>query len=167
MISDFLERYSSENGPCFQAEEFVEIHYKLGITVGKSSSYDNQSVGCVERMVQTMKQIMVRNTDSAWLAMLICKATDIPGINKSPGKLLNTRKFRTNLPTIDLSQMSNETDIEKLANKDLSRPKSGKELSKIPVGMPILYDKNPDSSKVKCPNWCKGTVKDRKKSKKL
>ena len=39
----------------------------------------------------------------------------------------------------------------------------GKEFSKIPVGTPILCDnKNPDSSKVKCPNWCKGTVKDRK-----
>ena len=59
----------------------------------------------------------MRNTDNAWLALLIIKATDIPGINKSPSELLHTRKFRTNLPTIDLGQKSNETEIEKLADK--------------------------------------------------
>ena len=96
--------------------------------------------------------------------MLIFKATDIPGINKSPSELLNTRKFRTNLPSINLSQKSNETEIEKLAERQLNKAKlvRGKKLSKIPVGTPILYEKNPDSSKVKHPNWCKGTLKDRK-----
>ena len=30
--------------------------------------------------------------------MLIFRATDIPGINKSPSEILIGRKFRTNLP---------------------------------------------------------------------
>ena len=38
---------------------------------------------------------------------------------------------------------------------------SGKELPKLDVGTPVLYDKNPDSTKVKRPKWCKGTNKDR------
>ena len=106
---------------------------------------------------------MVRNTDNAWLAILIFKATDIPDINMSPSELLNTRKYGTNLPSIDLSQKSNETEIEKLVGRQFkAKLVTGKELSKIPVETPILYDKNPNSSKVKCPNWCKGTVKDRK-----
>ena len=104
----------------------------------KNSLHNHQSVGCVERMVQTVEQIMVRNTDNAWLAILILKATDIPGINKSCGELLKTRKYRTNLPSIDINQKSNEIEIKKLADRQLSTPKSGKELPKIPVGMPIL-----------------------------
>ena len=97
--------------------------------------------------------------------------TQIPSINKSPAELLNVRKFRTNLPTIDLSQnKSNEIEIEILADKHQIKPKSntGKELPKLDVGMPVLYDKNPDSSKVKvkCPQWCKGTVKDRQNPRK-
>ena len=33
-----------------------------------------------------------------------------------------------------------------------------KKLSKIPVGTLVLYDKNPHSNKIKCPQWCNGTV---------
>ena len=37
---------------------------------------------------------------------------------------------------------------------------------KNPVGTPVLYDKNLDSSKIKHPQWCKGTVKDRQNPRK-
>ena len=43
---------------------------------------------------------------------------------------------------------------------------TGKELPKLDVGNPVLYDKNPDSMKVKHPKWCKGTVKDRRNPRK-
>ena len=36
--------------------------------------------------------------------MLIFRATPIPDIRKSPAKLLNTRKYRTNLPINDLTE---------------------------------------------------------------
>ena len=48
-----------------------------------------------------------------------------------------------------------------MADKRLSKSMKGQELSKIPVGTPILYESNPDSSKIKRPTWQKGTVKDR------
>ena len=140
----------------------MDLLSKPGIQVEKCSSYNHQSVGSVEHMVQTVKQIMTRNPDNAWLAMQIFKATDIPGINKSTSELLNTRKLRTNLPTIDLSQKSNETEIETLVDRQFkAKSVTGKELPTIPVGTHVLYDKNPNSSKVKCPQWCKGSVKDR------
>ena len=53
----------------------------------RSSAYNHQSVRSVERMVQTVKQIMTRKPDNMWLAMLIFKATYIPSINKSPAEL--------------------------------------------------------------------------------
>ena len=36
-----------------------------------------------------------------------------------------------------------------------------KELPKLDVGMRVLYDKNPDSTRIKHPQWCKGTIKNR------
>ena len=78
------------------------------------SAYNHQSVGSVERMVQTMKQILSKNDKDAWLAMLIYKATVIPGILKSPSEMLSGRKFRTNLPMVDVQNKENEDEIERL-----------------------------------------------------
>ena len=72
-------------------------------------------------MVQTVKQIMTKNPDNVWLAMLIFKATQIPNINKSPSELLNARKFRTNLPSIDINQGMNKPEIEMLVDKHLCK----------------------------------------------
>ena len=133
-------RVLTDNGPCFKSQKNIEFHEKLGISVEKSSACYHQSVGSVERMVQTTKQIMHKNSDNAWLAMLIFRATDIPGINKSPSEILNGRKFRTNLPMIDVHQKSREAEIESLAKKRLSKGIKGQELSRLPVETPILYD---------------------------
>ena len=78
---------------------------------------------------------MNKNAENAWLAMLIFRATDIPGINKSPSEILNGRKFRTNLPMIDIRQKSSEAEIESLAKKRLSKGTKGQELSRLPVGV--------------------------------
>ena len=80
------KRVLTDNGPCFKSKNFVEFHEKLSITVEKSSAYNHQSIGSVERMVQTIKQIINKNAENTWLAMLIFRATDIPGINKSPSE---------------------------------------------------------------------------------
>ena len=37
-------------------------------------------------------------------------------------------------------------------------PLQGNELASIPVGSRVLYEKNPDSTKIKCSNWVKSTV---------
>ena len=53
---DLPKRVISDNEPCFKAEEFVNFHEKLGIKVEKSSAYNHQSVGSVERMVQQLNR---------------------------------------------------------------------------------------------------------------
>ena len=100
-------------------------------------------------MVQTIKQIMIKNAENAWLAILIFRTTDIPGINKSSSEILNGRKYRTNLPMVDVHQTLNETEIEGLSEKWSSAPIKGKELLKIPIGTPVLYEHNPNTSKNK------------------
>ena len=111
------KRVLTDNGSCFKSRDFTEFHAKLDIKVEHSSAYNHQSVGSVECMVQTMKQILRKNGENAWLAMLIYRATDIPGINKSPSELLNGRKYRTNLPVIDLHKKETEQEVEKLCEK--------------------------------------------------
>ena len=91
------------------------IYSELGLP--KSSAYNHQSVSSVECMVQTIKQIIIKNAENAWLALLIYRSTNIPGIDKSPSELLNARKYRTNLPMINLHKKSNESKIEKLSDK--------------------------------------------------
>ena len=58
-----------------------------------------------------------------------------------------------------------ELEIEKLSENRAKLAsncgRKGKELPKIPVGMEILYEFNPDSDRNKRPKWCQGTVTDR------
>ena len=56
---------------------------------------------------------------------------------------------------------SNEPEIETLVDKCQSTTSKGREMPKLDIGMRVLYDKNPNSTKIKCPQWCKGTVKNR------
>ena len=74
----------------------------------------------------------------------------------------------TNMPSIDSSHVmkQNEHEIEMLIDKHLCKNATGKELPKLDIGIPILYEKNHDSSKIKYPQWCKGTVKDRQNPRK-
>ena len=111
------KRVLTDNGACFKAREFKEFHMKLGVMVEHSSAYNHQSVGSAKRMVQTMKQILTKNGENAWLAMVIYRATDIPGVNKSPSEILNGRKYRTNLPIVDFCKKETEKGIEKMYEK--------------------------------------------------
>ena len=107
----------SDNGRCSKAKEFKDFHAKLGVVTETISSYNHASLGSVEQMVWTVKQIMVKNPQNAWFATLILKATMIPEIQKSPSELLNSHKYRTNLPMIDFSQLRNDEPVEKLIHK--------------------------------------------------
>ena len=57
------------------------------------------------------------NPQNTWLIVLIFKATWIPDIHKSPAELLNSRKFQTNLPMIDLNQKVYEPEIKNLVDR--------------------------------------------------
>ena len=50
------KRVLTDNGPCFRSQEFSEFHAKFGVSVKKSSAYNHQSVGSVERMVQMINK---------------------------------------------------------------------------------------------------------------
>ena len=109
-------------------------------------------------MIQTIKQLMVKNESDTWLAMLILKSTPMNGIDRSLAELLCNRHFRTNIPMIQHS-----TDLSykaRLHNEDPTKYQTGsKELVPLSLGTHVLYNKNPDNS-TKRPEWSKGVIKD-------
>ena len=60
----------------------------------------------------------------------------------------------------------NEPVIEKLVQNRELVPVSGKELPKLDVGTKVLYEKNPDATKVKHPHWSIGIIKNKENPRK-
>ena len=66
----------TDNGPYFKSKEFKDFYAKLAVRIETISSYNHVSLGSAEQIVQTVKQIIIKNPQNAWLAMLIFKASD-------------------------------------------------------------------------------------------
>ena len=108
-------------------------------------------------MIQTIKQLMVRNQGDTWLALLILKSTPMNGIDKSLAELLCNRHLRTNIPMIQhASELSHKA---RLCNEDSTKYQTGsKELVPLSLGSHEWNDKNPDKNS-KRSEWSKGTIK--------
>ena len=90
-------------------------------------------------MIQTIKQLMVKNQDDTWLALLILKSTPMNGIDKSLAELLCNRHFRTNIPMIQ--HASDLLHKARLRNENLTKYQTGsKELVPLSLGSHVLYD---------------------------
>ena len=64
-------KLNSDNGPCFKALEFRDFHTKLWVVTKTSSACNHTSLDSVERMVQTVKQIMTKNPENVWLGLFL------------------------------------------------------------------------------------------------
>ena len=108
-------------------------------------------------MIQTIKQLMVKNQNDTWLALLILKSTPMNGIDRNPAELLCNRHFRTNF-----SMIQHASDLSykaRLHNENPTKYQTGsRELVPLSLGSHVIYDKNPDSTKR--PEWSKGVIKD-------
>ena len=147
----------SENGPCYQSQEFNSFCAKFEINHITRASYNHQANSIAEHMIQTIKQLMVKSQGSTWLALLILKSTPMNGIDKSLAELLCNRHFRTNIPmiqhAIDLSYKA------RLWNENPTKYQTGsKELVPLRLGRCVLYDKNLENNS-KRPEWSKGVIK--------
>ena len=100
------ESIISDNG--YKSQEFNTFCAKFEISHITGASYNHQANSIAKHMIQTIKQLMVKNQGDTWLALLILKSTPMNGIDRSPAEPLCNRHFRTNIPMIqhasDLSQ---------------------------------------------------------------
>ena len=87
----------SDNGPQFSAQEFSRFASSYEFQHVTSSPRFPQSNGQVERMVQTVKRMLVRSSDHH-LALLSYRATPLPWCDLSPSELCMGRRVRTPVP---------------------------------------------------------------------
>ena len=83
------------------------------------ASYNHQANSIAERMIQTIKQLMVKNQSDSWLALLILKSTPVNHIDRSPAELLCNGCFRTNIPMIQ--HASDLSHRARLHNEDSTK----------------------------------------------
>lgn len=86
----------SDSGPQFSAAEFARFANSFGFQHVTSSPLYAQSNSQVERMVQTVKK-MILKFDDTYRAMMSYKSTPHPWCNLSPAELLVGRRMRTTI----------------------------------------------------------------------
>ena len=84
VFSDFgiPETIISDNGPCYKSQEFNTFCAKFEVNHITGASYNHQANSIAERMIQTIKQLMVKNQNDSWLALLILKSSPMNGIDR-------------------------------------------------------------------------------------
>ena len=92
------ERSTSDNGPQFTADEFIQFAESYGIYIITSSPGFPQANGESERAAQIAKRIL-RQDDPA-LALMIYRSTPVAPTGKSPSELMLGRRIRTTLPAV-------------------------------------------------------------------
>ena len=160
VFSDFgiPETIISDNGPCYKSQEFKNFCARFEINHIAGASYNHQANSIAEHMIQTIKQLMVKNQNDTWLAMLILKSTPMNGIDRRPNELLCNRCFRTNI--LMIQHASDLSCKARLCDENPTIYQTGsKELVPLSLGSRVLYDKNPDNS-TKRPEWSKGVIRD-------
>ena len=85
------ETIISDNSPCYKSQEFNEFCASFEINHTTEASYNHQANSIAKCMIQTIKQLMVKNQSDTWLPMLILKSTPMNGIDRSPVELLCNR----------------------------------------------------------------------------
>ena len=93
----------SDGGTQFTSQEFKEFTKYWQIDHYMSSPRNPQSNGLAERFVQTIKSSIIKTLQAGEgieTALLAYRSTPLSAELSSPAELLNSRKFRSRLPTI-------------------------------------------------------------------
>ena len=91
----------SDNGPQYSSQEFASFAASHGFKHITSSPLYPQSNGQAERAVQTVKQLLKKESANPHLALLSYRATPLPWYGLSPAELLMGRRVRTPVPQTD------------------------------------------------------------------
>ena len=110
------ESLVTDNGPQYSSREFAAFCNHWGINHITSSPLYPKSNGFIERMVQTVKNLL-KKSDAAgqdpYLALLSYRTTPIDRNLPSPAKVLSQRDYRTQLPCSGRLQRSRPWNVTK------------------------------------------------------
>jgi transposase InsO family protein len=94
-----VEEIYSDNGPCFKAEKFSRFCQELEIAHQTSSPHYHQSMGRVERAIQTVKQILKKSKSILDITrgLITYHDTPISDVLPAPAELFFGRRINTRL----------------------------------------------------------------------
>lgn len=137
----------TDNGPQYSSQEFKKFCKEWGVDHKTSSPLYPQSNGFSERMVQTVKGLLKKSEaagEDPYLALLSYRSTPVDSKLGSPGKLLNQRNYRTQLPTSGRLQrsMAKDDDVLQLHQRQQTQRqqhdnKFNRELKDLPSGQAV------------------------------
>ena len=137
------EEVISDNGPQFTAREYQDFAAQYGFRLTTSSPYYPKGHGCIERQVQTIKNLQskcAKDCSDAYLALLQLRSTPLDSRTPSPGELLQNRKLRTTLPVIIRPPPNSDAVRAALQSRQVytNHDAHAKELSKLLPTQPVL-----------------------------
>lgn len=106
----------SDNGSQFVSGEFKLFAREYGFRSVTSSPRYPQANGEVERMVKTIKTLIIKARDP-YISLLAYRDTPGP-LGKSPAELLMGRRLRTTLPLHPRSLLPRELNLNKVRGRD-------------------------------------------------
>ena len=110
----------SDNGVHFVAHEFKKFSKQYGFEMIFSSPRYARGHALIERHVQTIEKCMIKCKASGQdfdLALLALRATPLDSSLKSPGEILNGRKYRSTLPDISHIRSKQSADNKSTRQK--------------------------------------------------
>nr|XP_037272732.1 uncharacterized protein K02A2.6-like [Rhipicephalus microplus] len=109
----------SDNGPQFSCKAFEDFGKTYGFTHVTSSPRYPQSNGEAERMVRTIKELLLKATDP-FLALLAYRNT--PGVyGYSPAQLLMGRSLRNRVPATTQSLVPDWPQVKEFNDRDAAQ----------------------------------------------
>ena len=141
----FIDEIISDNGPQFSSMDFKTFSTEFGFKHVTSSPHFAQSNGQAERMVQTVKRLIMKSTDP-FKALLDYRNTPLD-IGLSPAQLFLNRRLKTSLPTsapllkplgMDTKEIKAMLKSRQLKNKTHYDKHAGHGLEPLKAGDPVF-----------------------------
>ena len=110
----------SDNGPHFSTQEFSKFAKEYGFEIILSSPRYARGHALIERHVQTVEKCMRKCMASGRdfdLALLALRATPLDATLRSPGEILNGRKYRSTVPEMTKTSVCDNPTRERLVQK--------------------------------------------------
>ena len=148
----------SDGGPQFRSE-FRNFAQEWGFQHIQSSPYHHQSNGEAERFVRTVKDTLTKAYQSGQdpdMALLCYRSTPISSKLPSPAELMNSRRYKTLLPTRTMLKSREEEREELLSLKRKQEQyynKSAQMLPELSANMKVYVQLQPQSR-----DWKPATV---------
>jgi hypothetical protein len=128
----------SDNGPQFIGKAFQDLMKKHGINHVTSSPHHPESHGFIERMIQTVKNLLTKSVNDPYGALLQYRCTPLGPSDPSPAEMLFGRQIQNGLPVYTRRYIVDNT-IDQEAPQDEISQNDPPSLPPLFIGQRVYY----------------------------